>query len=68
MRCLTRTKAVGFYERLGWERWRGPIAARTPQGLQPTPDDTVLIRRTQTTPALDLTTLLIADHRGGHPW
>ena len=68
LNALSSEQAVGFYERLGWERWRGPTAVRTPQGLQPTPDDIVLIRRTPTTPALDLTTRLIADDRGGPPW
>ena len=24
-----------FYERLGWERWRGPLAIRTDEGLLP---------------------------------
>jgi aminoglycoside 2'-N-acetyltransferase I len=68
LNALSSEQAVGFYERLGWERWLGPTAGHTPRGLQPTPDDTVLIRRTPTTPALDLTTRLIADDRGGHPW
>ena len=67
LQALSSTQEAGFYERLGWERWRGPLAVRTAQGLQPTPDDTVLIRRTVTTPALDLTTRLIADDRGGQP-
>jgi len=68
MQALSTDSAAGFYERLGWERWRGPTAGRTLQGLQPTPDDFVLIRRTPTTPALDPATRLIADDRGGHPW
>jgi aminoglycoside 2'-N-acetyltransferase I len=67
LQALSTDDAAGFYERLGWERWRGPTAGHTPQGLQAT-NDLVLIHRTSTTPALDLTTLLIADDRGGQPW
>lgn len=57
------THHVGFYERLGWERWRGATAMCANTGLVPTPDDTVMILRTSTTPPLDTATLLIADHR-----
>jgi len=62
------TPRVTFYERLGWERWRGPTAMRTDDGLVPTPDDTVMILRTPTTPPLDTTTLLVADYRAGQTW
>jgi aminoglycoside 2'-N-acetyltransferase I len=68
LQALSSERAIGFYERLGWERWQGPTAVRTPRGLQPTPDDIVLIRRTPTTPVLDLSRCLIADDRGGSPW
>jgi aminoglycoside 2'-N-acetyltransferase I len=68
LQALSTDSAVGFNERLGWERWRGPLAAHTPRGLTPTPDDIVLIRSTPTTPALDLTSRLIAHDRGEHPW
>lgn len=67
LQALSTDNAAGFYERLGWERWCGPTAGRTPLGLQPT-TDLVLIRRTATTPPLDRTALLIADDRGGSPW
>lgn len=62
------TPRVAFYARLGWERWRGPTAMRTDDGLVATPDDTVMILRTPTTPPLDTTTLLIADYRPGQAW
>jgi aminoglycoside 2'-N-acetyltransferase I len=68
LQALSTDSAAGFYERLGWERWQGPTAGRTPEGLRPTPDVVVLIRRTATTPTLDLTARLIADDRGGQPW
>ena len=62
------TRRASFYARLGWERWRGPTAMRADDGLVPTPDDTVMILRTPTTPALDTAALLIADYRAGQPW
>jgi aminoglycoside 2'-N-acetyltransferase I len=62
------TERVSFYTRLGWERWRGPTAVRTATGVIPTPDDTVMILRTPTTPPLDTNALLIADWRDGQPW
>lgn len=62
------TRRVSFYERLGWERWRGPTAARSATGLVATPDATVLVLRTARTPPLDLTALLTAERRPYHPW
>jgi aminoglycoside 2'-N-acetyltransferase I len=67
LQALSTDDAAGFYERLGWELWQGPKAGRTAHGLQPT-TDIVMIRRTATTPALDVTSLLVADDRGGTPW
>ncbi len=57
-----------FYERLGWERWRGPTAIRTDRGLLPTPDDDVLILRLPRTPELDLDAPLSAEWREGELW
>jgi aminoglycoside 2'-N-acetyltransferase I len=58
-----------FYRRLGWEPWIGPLAIRSEQGLDPTPDDEcVLILRLPRTPDLDLTALLTAEWRPGEPW
>jgi aminoglycoside 2'-N-acetyltransferase I len=52
--CL-ETERAGFYERLGWELWRGPLAGRSEQGLIPTPDQKgVMVLRLSQTPALDL--------------
>jgi aminoglycoside 2'-N-acetyltransferase I len=62
------TPRVAFYARLGWERWPGPTAVRAATGLIPTPDDTVMILRTLSTPPLDTSALLIADWRDGQPW
>lgn len=51
--CL-QTERVAFYERLGWEEWRGPLAGRSGEGLIPTPDQKgVMILRLPRTPELD---------------
>jgi aminoglycoside 2'-N-acetyltransferase I len=64
------TGLSGFYERFGWEVWRGPTSVRTERGLIETPgeDGLVMIRRTPTTPALDLDTPISCDWRPGDVW
>jgi aminoglycoside 2'-N-acetyltransferase I len=60
---------AAFYERLGWELWRGPLAVRTENGLLPTPDDEeVMILRLPRTPPLDATARLTAEWREGDAW
>ena len=59
---------VPFYERLGWEMWRGPTAIRTQEGLLPTPGEEVMVLRTPRTPALDTSTLIAAEWREGELW
>jgi GNAT superfamily N-acetyltransferase len=52
--CL-ETDRVGFYERLGWEEWRGSLGGRSADGVVPTPDQTgIMILRLARTPSLDL--------------
>ena len=59
----------GFYARLGWELWRGPLAIRTATGLIETPaDEQVMILRLPRTPSLDLSALLTAEWRRGALW
>jgi len=66
--CL-ETERVAFYERLGWEVWRGPLAGRSVEGLIPTPDQTgVMILRLAQTPALDLDQGLTIECQGGRIW
>lgn len=60
--------APRFYDRLGWESWRGPLFVRTPAGLEATPGEEVMVLRLQTTPVLDLTTQLSVDWRPGEVW
>ena len=59
-----------FYERLGWELWRGPLAIRTDRGLEPTPveEEVMIFRLPRTPPTIDLTTLLTAEYRAGDLW
>jgi aminoglycoside 2'-N-acetyltransferase I len=59
-----------FYERLGWERWRGPLSVRTASGLEPSPDDEeVMILRLDRTPAwLDVHAPLSVAWRPGEVW
>jgi aminoglycoside 2'-N-acetyltransferase I len=64
------TGSHAFYERLGWERWRGPSFVRTMTGQQRTPneDGYILILRTPTTPPLDLTAPISCEWRPGDIW
>ncbi len=60
---------VGFYERLGWELWQGPLFIRTEHGLLPTPDEQVMILRLARTPSdLDIRAPLSAEWRPGELW
>ncbi len=62
--CL-ETERSSFYERLGWEVWRGPLAGRSEHGLIPTPDQTgVMILRLPQTPALNLDGGLSIEYQG----
>ncbi len=57
-----------WYGRLGWERWRGPLFIRTPNGRQATPDEEVMIGRLPRTPDLNLDEPLSAEWREGELW
>jgi aminoglycoside 2'-N-acetyltransferase I len=60
----------GFYERLGWEHWRGPtFVEAAPEPVRTADDDGgVMVLRTPATGALDLTAPLVCDGRPGDPW
>jgi GNAT superfamily N-acetyltransferase len=66
--CALSTTVPGFYDQLGWKRWRGPLAVHAPNGLVYTPDECVMILRTPSAPPLDLDELLTVEPRGGQPW
>jgi GNAT superfamily N-acetyltransferase len=57
-----------LYERLGWRLWRGPLFARTEDGLLPTPDDQVMVLQLARTPPLDLNTAMSVEWRPGEVW
>ncbi len=60
---------VAFYERLGWELWRGLLYIRTNNGLLLSPvDEQVMILRLPKTPPLDLSAPLSAEWREGELW
>jgi aminoglycoside 2'-N-acetyltransferase I len=66
--CL-ETDRVGFYERLGWEEWRGPLAGRSEDGLVPTPDQRgVMVLRLPRTPQLDVDDLLTIEAHPARIW
>ncbi|MCI0579342.1 MAG: GNAT family N-acetyltransferase [Chloroflexi bacterium] len=66
--CL-ETERVTFYERLGWQEWRGPLAGRAERGLVPTPEQTgIMILRLPRTPELDWESLLTIECQPERIW
>jgi aminoglycoside 2'-N-acetyltransferase I len=66
--CL-KTERTDFFERLGWQRWRGPRASRSGSELIPSPDQqNIMILRLTKTPPLDLDRLLTIDMQAGRNW
>jgi aminoglycoside 2'-N-acetyltransferase I len=59
-----------LYTPLGWESWRGPTYAQTPDGRLRTPDedDGVMVLRTDRAREIDLTSELTCDWRAGDVW
>ena len=61
--------SVAYYERLGWELWRGSLFLRTDSGLIRTPrDGGVMILRLPRTPNLDVNATLSVKRREGELW
>jgi aminoglycoside 2'-N-acetyltransferase I len=66
--CL-ETERPAFYERLGWEVWRGPLAGRSDQAVIPTPEQSgVMILRLPQTPALNVDAGLTIECQAGRIW
>ena len=66
--CL-QTDRVSFYDRLGWELWRGPLAGRGEDGLIPTPNQRgVMVLRLPNTPPLDFEKLLTIEPQPFRIW
>lgn len=61
-------EAIALYERHGWERWRGPLAALTPDGLTPTPDEQGAVFVLAAGVPLALDEPLACDWRDGDLW
>jgi aminoglycoside 2'-N-acetyltransferase I len=67
--CLETDDRAGFYERLGWELWRGPLAGRSEQGLIPTPDQKgIMVLRLSRTPALNPDSMLTIECQEERIW
>ena len=61
----------GFYERLGWERWRGPTWVRGGDGRavrSPDDDDGVMVLRGPASRDLDLSAAITCEARDGDSW
>jgi GNAT superfamily N-acetyltransferase len=66
--CL-QTDKPGFYERLAWSVWRGPLAGRNDEGLVPTPEQRgVMVLALPRTPRLNLDTLLTIECQPTRIW
>jgi aminoglycoside 2'-N-acetyltransferase I len=62
------TGSPGYYARLGWELWRGPLYVRTATGLQRCDEEGVMILRTAQTPPLGLDEPLSVEWRPLEVW
>jgi aminoglycoside 2'-N-acetyltransferase I len=59
----------GLYAARGWVPWTGPLAALTPDGVVPAPDEAVFVLPTPATPpGLDPAGRLVCDWRRGELW
>jgi aminoglycoside 2'-N-acetyltransferase I len=59
-----------FYERCGWERWRGPTYVRDRTQLVRTADDDdgIMVLRFGSSAAIDVTALIACERRPGDDW
>ena len=64
----TSEDGVALYRACGWEPWRGPTAALTPDGVVRTPDEDGGIWVLRATAPLDLDGELACDFRDGSLW
>jgi len=66
--CL-ETERITFYEQLGWQAWRGPLAGRSEQGLIPTPEPQgIMVLRLSQTPPLNLDSTLTIECQQERIW
>jgi len=58
-----------FYERLGWQRWRGPLFVRQGEKFIATPEEEgVMVLRLPGSPEIDLDSSLSIEWRPGEAW
>jgi len=60
--------AVGLYRQLGWQQWRGPTSALTPDGIVRTEDADEYVYVLELAAPLDLDGALVCDWRDGDVW
>lgn len=61
-------EGAALYAARGWQRWRGPTSALTPDGVVRTPDEDGGIWVLPLAAALDVTAGLTCDWRAGDVW
>ncbi|WP_236792935.1 GNAT family N-acetyltransferase [Amycolatopsis sp. GM8] len=61
-------EGAAFYRSRGWQPWRGPSSALTPDGIRPTPDDDGAIFVLPGAVPLNLDAPLTCDWRDGDVW
>jgi aminoglycoside 2'-N-acetyltransferase I len=64
------TGSHAFYERLGWQRWRGPTSVRADDGERRTPEEDgyIMVLLTPATPPLQLDLPISCEWRPGDVW
>jgi aminoglycoside 2'-N-acetyltransferase I len=63
------TGSLGFYARLGWQLWRGPLFLRKDKELIPTPEERgVMVLALPETPPFDINAPLSIEWRELEPW
>jgi len=63
------TGSPGFYAKIGWQLWRGPLFIRTDKGLMPTQDEHgVMVLSLPKTPSFDINAALSVEWRKVEPW
>jgi len=66
--CL-QTERTTFYQRVGWELWRGPLAGRGEHDLIPTPDQKgVMVFRLPHTPPVDVDGSMTIECQASRIW
>jgi aminoglycoside 2'-N-acetyltransferase I len=64
------TGSQAFYERLGWQIWRGPTFVRAPGGDERTPEEDgyIMVYMRPTTPPIDIDLPISCEWRPGDVW